>query len=93
MVIIGFVIPSPLPIGVYWPVALVCIPSAVLGFFPKIRFVGFSFGLLAGGIGYVAFHFHGWAQLNVLLAAMHVAIIFAALIIFSLAWGLRTNVT
>ncbi len=76
-------IPSQIAIGILWPILLAGLPSFVIGLSRKSKLLGFSLGVLAGLILWVAFNFSTWAQMSVMLAVLHAVPAFVAILMFA----------
>lgn len=84
-IVVSALIPNLLPIGMFWPISIAILLSAILGVSGKFTALKFSIGIVVGSVVWVGINFYSWAQLSAMLAALQILPTFSAILSFSIA--------
>lgn len=86
IIVITSYIPSPMPVGLFWPALLVTIPSLLIGRYGKIRFKWFALGTVLGAITIIILKISQWESMALMYSVLQVIPVFASLISFFFGW-------
>lgn len=88
VIVLGFYMPSPMPMGIFWPALIVAVPSLIIGGYEKYKLQWFSLGVLLGSILIITFNFSSWGTMSFMIAFLQIIPAFAAIVSFLFGWAL-----
>jgi len=85
---LGFYMPSPMPMGIFWPALIVAVPSLIIGGYEKYKLQWFSLGVLLSSILVISFNFSSWGAMSFMVSVMQIIPAFSAIVLFLFGWAL-----
>lgn len=86
VIVVSALIPSLLPIGIFWSISVAVLLSIICGVSGKFTMFKFSVGVVIGSVIWVGINFGSWGQLGVMLAVFQIAPTFASILAFCIAY-------
>ncbi|MDH5394365.1 MAG: hypothetical protein OEY11_14350 [Gammaproteobacteria bacterium] len=88
VIVLGFYMPSPMAVGIFWSALVVAVPGLIIGGYETYKLQWFSTGVFSASMLIIAVNFNSWGDMAWMMAFLQIIPAFAAVVSFVFGWAL-----